>query len=349
MKFIKSMSLILALMLTLAGCSGTDTANVAAYNDTKVPAGVYLYYMINNIYNASTLAENKDKSPLKQTIEGKNGNEWVIDKTKEDLMAHIAADVEFDRLKLTLTEETKGSVINAVKDTWENDASYYEKNGISKESLLEAALNYQKRSLVLENYYGENGEKSVSDSDALKYYEENYARINHLVISKSVESNGEQVPLSGEALVKVKEQANSYFEMLKKGESFETVLVAKEKADAAAQSKEEPAAHEHDNEFAHDIIVTKGQPYFPEKYLSQLFASEIGKPGFYEEDAMYIVFLRKDVNANPKDFETRKSQIGIFMQSENFNSELAEVAKTLDITVNDNAIKRYKPSNIKQK
>ncbi len=348
MKLIKSIALILALMFVMVGC-GQGTSYIASYNNTKIPAGIYLYFMNNNMYQAATLVVDKTKDPLTQTIDGKKGSEWVVDKTKEDLLAYIATEAESERLNITIEKETVDAITSSLNEMWENDKSRYEDKGISKDSVLKAVLSQQKKAKVLEAYYGEGGEKSATEEELKKYYVDSYARINQIVVSKSIKKNDELIPASGETLAKIKEDAKRYFDMLNGGEDFDTVLYTSEKEAAAAEGLEAPEAHEHEDEFTHDTIVTKGQPYFPEAYISQIFGTEVGKAGLYEDDNMYVVFVRKDINANPEDFEKRKAQMGLFMKSEVIDSELAEAALTMGATLNDAALKRYDPKGFSKR
>lgn len=349
MKLIKSMALILSLMLVLVGCGGKEAGYIATYNDTKIPAGIYLYYMNGNIYQAATLALDKTKSPLDQMIEGKKGSEWVLEKTKEDLLAYIAVEAESQRLNITVDQETADSLTGTLNDLWERDGTRYQKKGISKDSIMKAALAEQKKAKVLEAYYAEGGEKSVTQEELKEYYQQSYARINQIVVGKTVKKDNEQVPASGDTLAKIKEDANRYYKMLESGQDFDTVLQTFKKEAAAAEGKEEPQPKEPKDAFENDIVVAKGQPYFPEAYISQIFATEQGKVGLYEDDSMYIVFVRKDINANPEDFEKRKPQLGVFMKSEVIDTELAKTALDMGAALNDSAVKKYDPKSFSKR
>ncbi|GEM_PF-3919088 len=349
MKLIKSIALILSLMLVMVGCGGKEASYIATYNDTKIPAGIYLYYMNGNIYQAATLALDKGKSPLDQNVEGKKGSEWVLEKTKEDILAYIAVEAESERLKITLDQETIDSITGTLNDLWERDGTQYEKKGISKDSIMKAVLAEQKKAKVLEAYYGEGGEKRATEEELKQYYQQSYARISQIVVSKTVKKDDQQVPASGDALAKIKENANRYFKMLEGGQDFDTVLYTYEKEAAAAEGKEEPKPHEHNDAFGHDIIVTKGQPYYPEAYITQIFGTEVGKVGLYEDDNMYIVFVRKDLNANPEDYEKRKSQLGMFMKSEVIDTELAQAALDMGAALNDSAVTKYDPKSFSKR
>lgn len=349
MKLIKSMALVLSLMLVMTGCAGKEVGYIASYNDTKIPAGIYLYYMNGNIYEAAAKVLDKGKDPFDQTIDGKKGSQWIVEKTQENLLAYIATEAESERLKITLDQETIDSIQSSLNDLWERDGTRYEKKGISKDSILKAVLTEQKKAKVLEAYYGEGGEKSATEEELKEYYQTSYARINQIIISKMVTKDDGQIPASGDTLAKIKENANRYFKMLESGEDFSSVLYTSKKDAAAAEGKEEPKPQEDEDAFANDIIVTKGQPYYPEAYISQIFATEVGKVGIYEDDNMYIVFVRKDVNANPEDFEKRKPQLGAFMKSEVINSELAQLALDMGATLNDSAVKKYEPKSFSKR
>lgn len=340
---------LLTLTLALGGCAlGTNTTEIASYGDGEtVPAGVYLYYQLTAYQNGIYQVPDYQKDPIKQEIDGVPFGDWVIQEAQESVKRHVAAELEFERLGLSLTEEETDSALAGVNAAWESSGAVFEKNGIAKSSLEAVALAGAKYARLFPAYYGEGGEKEVSEAELLSYYQENYRRITQLVFSKN---GADGAPLDEAGLKELNERINRYIERFEAGESFHSLLEQKDQEDAAAAGRDPVSHEEHkDDEFYHDIVLSRDlTSYYSQEFLDAVFASdELNVPTLYEADGYFSVFIRKDLMADPDDFANGKSTLLANMKNTEFEVGLLSVADQNGMIFNDTAVKRYQPKNLK--
>ena len=339
-----------ALMLvSLGGCElGKNTTTIASYGDGQtVPAGVYLYYQITAYESGFYQVSDPQEDPMKQSIDGVSFSDWVTQKAQEAVKRQIATELEFQRLGLSLTEEETDAALSGVNSAWEANGAVYEKNGISKSSIELVALSSAKYSKLFYAYYGEGGEKEVSEDELLDYYQTNYKRVAQIIFPKT---NSDGSALDEAGLEQLDERVGRYMELAESGEPFHKLIQMKDEEDAAA-SGEEPVSHEwhEDDENYHDIIVSKDSSgYYPQAFLDAVFASdELNVPAVYESSGYKAVFIRKDLMADPDDFTNGKETLLSNLKSAEYESELLGAADQDGIVWNDAAVKRYQPKNLK--
>ncbi len=341
----KLISILLAssMLVTLSACStGEDTAYIAQVGEEQIPAGVYSYGLINSYSAAAGMVIDPNKDMFDQTIDGIATEDWIVNETLDSMKAFIAVNEEFERLGLELTEEEIELAAVQANAEWETYGSIYEENGISKETIVLLSENNAKSQHVYEAYYSEDGEKQASEEEIKAYYDENYARVNQLLIEKQTTlDSGETVPLSGEALMAVRDQANSYYDRLSSGENFNEIMLEFQTEKAANEGTEYEADFEVEDPYAHDLIISKTQMYFEPDYLSQVFVTEVGGYGLYERDEYYIIFAREDLYEDPQDFEDRKENLGLTVAGTNYRADLLAAAEAIDIVMNDKAVAAF--------
>lgn len=244
----------LTLAVSAAGCgTGKGTAWAARYEDYEVSAGIFIYYEMSAYYQAANKAkeadenlDTADKKALKAAvIDGKDMLTWIQDDATDNLRKYLAVQAEFDNRGLELTQEQIDEINETVDGSWDYYGSYYEQNGIGKESFKKITELSYKSEALFKSYYGEGGTDEVS-MDAIKdYYSENYSRVKYITLSlNDTEGN----PLDDDKKAEIKKMADEFAERANKGEEFDSLIAeydeytAKLAEEAAAETAETEAA-----------------------------------------------------------------------------------------------------------
>ncbi len=100
---------------------------------------------------------------------------------------------------LTLSASEKRSASNNLEDLWHVFSGYYEKLGVSKQTLMKIETADTSRNRLFYYIYDEGGEKAVSEDDIKKYYNENYISFRAITgYLTTTDANGDTVVMTAD-------------------------------------------------------------------------------------------------------------------------------------------------------
>lgn len=146
-KIISLFLVLLVISATFFGCGKGDTVKI---NGTKIDSEITAYFK-------NTAKEGEDVNRL--------------------IARYVAINSEFQNRGLSIPKSMRASLSDDVNDIWHVWGNYYEKLGISKETIYKIELSEVYKTLLLEEYYVEDGVSPVSEEDIKQYFRENYAAI----------------------------------------------------------------------------------------------------------------------------------------------------------------------------
>lgn len=253
----------------------------------------------------------------------------------------------------------------------------YEDAGISRKSFEAVRLNRKMSNKVFDAYYEENGITATDEQDIATYFYDNYGRFQIIQVSLT-EGNGDDIT-TDEGKKAKKEQAQGYVDRLVAGEDYETIYheyeaqVEKEKAEAEAESNSSASSedtasdtsseastdsstdstttsdddHEDEEEHDHEFMLGKTDTSPSEEFIKWAFELENGKGGVYEDDTIYYAVVRRDIKEREDWLLKNRSNILHLMKDDEFEAMLDETAKDYALDLNNDALNRYKPENLK--
>lgn len=226
--------LSMLMLLSFFGC-GERTANVMQVDGMEVRAGIYIYYSIDAYFDAlKILAESenfnyasyKTDKELKKAIKGKMVEglpvqEWIQNKATEYCLQYVAVEKEFERLDLTLPEDTQSEIESYYASSWAYLGDFYTDSGIGEQTVKDVLMSSEKRNAIYQAYYGEGGSEGVTDESLRTYYKENNARVEYVKIALT---DGEGNLLKSDGKAEMKEMAEQYLARIKAQATEEEML-----------------------------------------------------------------------------------------------------------------------------
>lgn len=321
-------------------------------------------------------------------VQDKTFSQYVQDRTLEQVKQYVAIQNKFDELKLTLTDEEKDEVKTSVKKMWDTEISYYgystgttygenyENAGISKKSYEAVQLVNKMSNKVFDAYYEENGISATDEKDIATYFYDNYGRFQIIQVSLT-EGNGDKIT-TDEGKKAKKEQAQGYVDRILAGEDYDTVyheyedLVAKEKAEAEAESNSGASSSQvsstvsstseavsddatssgtsdsEEENHDHEFLLSKTDTSPSEEFIKWAFELDTDKGGVYEDDTVYYAVVRRDIKEREDWLAKNHSDILHLMKDDDYNAMLNETAKDYALDLNNDALNKYKPENLKK-
>ncbi|HBI85141.1 MAG TPA: hypothetical protein DDX71_02470 [Ruminococcus sp.] len=227
-------ALSVCTLLTCASC-GENTANAMSVDGYDVRAGIYLYYVTNAYQEAiSVLREGgetfegaKETADYKKVMKDINidnvtAEEWIQNKAETSCATFVAIERDFERLGLTLSGEQLAAIENSAASSMQYYGEFFQKTGISEESVKDIIANSYKQSALWQEYYGEDGSVGVKEEELYDHYAENHLRIKYIEMPLK---DGEGNLLKADGKAEIEKMAEDYMKRLQKKAGNEAELM----------------------------------------------------------------------------------------------------------------------------
>lgn len=305
--------------------------------------------------------------------------QYVAIQKKFDELKLTLTDEEKDNVKTSVKKMWDTEISYYGYSTGKTYGQNYEAGGISKKSYEAVQLVNKMSEKVFDAYYKKNGISATDEKDIATYFYDNYGRFQIIQVSLK-EGNGDKIT-TDEGKKAKKEQAQGYVDRLLAGEDYETIYheyedqVAKEKADAEAESNSgasskassesssavssasetasddttsSGASDSNEEEHDHEFLLSKTDTSPSEEFVKWAFELETGKGGVYEDDTVYYAVVRRDIKEREDWLTENHSNVLHVMKDDDYEAMLNETAKDYALDLNNDALNKYKPENLKK-
>lgn len=332
-----------SMIASAASCASGPTYPLTIDGE-KIRAGLYIIEQNNAVENAK--AKVREEQPdldtyadgfdfLKQKVEGKSFSEWVDERTVEICRNYVAINRLFDQYGLEISKEETDYISQYVKSLWTEEnqyaiyiygvnvvGEYYEKLGVGQESFTDFQIASEKRELLFDHFYGENGEKAATADEINAKLNEDYMALNYFRYDLE---NGEG--------------AQAYADRITNGDSFE--LVYRDHYEAAAQEADAKKAAEAAAEAAESGAETEAPA---ETEAAEGDTSEDQQMAVPETDSL-LKIVKKDETAPSEEFvkqaaEMSNGEVRVITFTEgdttyNYVVQKLDVTAKTDMTTNE--------------
>lgn len=380
MSFLKKSTAFIAaaaMALSMSSC-GKDTTWGAEIDGEQIRAGIMIYFQSSAISEAmafmpstgaavaadgeaATTAESV--SVLDITIEDKPARQWINDKAVQSMREYAAVEKKFAELGLTFENKEEDRLNIVVDQMWEYFGEYYEELGVSKQSYYDVGLNSEKKSAIFNYYYGEGGEKAVSEDAIAAYLTDSNVRRKYFTMPLK---DGEGNLLKSEGKAELKAMAEGYidrlnassatFEEIEKEYNDYYVALVKaatettegENTDTAEQPEvEEDTAAEPD----YGTVIAKGSSYPSEKFVKAAFGETEAPLGNYiliedDDNEVYYFVQVMGLFDDPDYLENNRESVLHTLKDEEFDAEVKSWTEGQNVVVNQDSVDRYKLDKI---
>ena len=368
MKTIKRAAVLLlvcALLLTAVACHQPNET-VMTIGDVAIPSGLYLAMQMDSFSEftanvQSTLTSDQTMSTIEEALsysyEDKSSDEWIKEKTLEAAKQYAAVCSLFNEFSLEITEEEEENLSLWVDYYWSEDyqnmQSYYESNGISKDSFAELLRNGTRETKVFLHYYDKGGVEEVPDADVLQGFKDNYVLVDMLGISKNTtDSSGNSASLSDDELAAAKAKLEGYAERINKGKAtFEAIY--KEYNLELDESFTMPEITENVSQkypYAKALSSTDSDTTNYELFhsLKEKDAFEYGTAYVVEDSSYYYLGILRDIATDEfyTEGDTYRQNVLHALKTDEFEQKLTDKANSMTLDKNDSLIRYYSPRKI---
>lgn len=307
--------LILALILPLCSCTANSPV-YASYGKYEITRSMYEYWIA--YYKAGfymSFAEyglvdgNYDESVWDQSVDGHATLGEQVKEHVDSLVCEMLVCAElFDQMGLGNDKNVKQQIEDLVDELLKNDmnsaGSRQELNAIlgtygMNTNTLRRVFEYEaKASVVSDRLFGEGGEHAVTDAEREQYYQNNYHRAKHILITNDekyvLDDNGEPKmdiytgryvteELTEEEKAEKQKLAEDLLARCEAGEDFDTI--AKEYDEDGGKSV-----------YTDGYFVT-ADSLFDTKYLTAVLTAEVGEVKLVETSYGLMIIKKYPLDA----------------------------------------------------
>lgn len=363
-KKIVAIVLVFVCALTVVGCHEKNEIAVTI-GEHEFTSAYYMCALINAfsdgqsmVYEGLSQEEQEAASAgeeidyFSKKIDDKKFADWVKDRAIEILKEIAYYKDECKKNGVEIDEDTKATSEYYASLIWQSASTYFEPNGVSKETftkyfvdgtssdLTDYTLYYSVglstpndyEELYFQHLYGEDGDKEIAAKDVKKELYGNYLIAD--VIEVTFENNE-----SDEERAKIKKQLKAYVKKLESGDmTFEEVY--------ADYYGEEDHTHEETEDGPkdpHAQIIDSTSNYY-----TDLKKMKTGAVKFIadEYDTTYALVVKQNIKADKYYLETLDMSIRHTLKDEEFGKACSEAAKKLKADINDFAVDRFEVEDI---
>ena len=341
MKFsAKVLAVLMALILTLAGCSGGDTSWVAQAGEETITPGVYLVQLMMG-YNEASSQKPTTEDIMKETIDGLPAAQYITDYAKNECAKLLVVHQEFAKRGLELTADDTEQANSYTEYLYQLGENFYQANGVAKESVQYINDTTMMSLAVFNSIYGEGGEKEVPRAELEKAMAEQYTRSQYILFPKVDTTTG--LPLGEEAIAAAKAKAEECLKKAQAGENFTDLLYesAKELDSVNIQERQE-------KDTAYDAYLENNAGFYPPVYETAILEMADNEIRMVEDD-FYCYILKKLplLEGEPERLEGYLSAILQNLKYDEYIGTLDSWAKELDIKYNNAALAAYSAAKLK--
>lgn len=339
--FKKAAAAVCSFCLTAAMLTScADTTYICKSGDKSINAGVFIYYVMSQInQQAYTYYQNNGKAS-EDIINEKYGDgtmtvgEFAHEDAYTSCQKLMCTMLKFDELGLSLTDDEKHEIADAVEASW--DADYYESIGIAKSSIEQIQTALEMDEKLFYAYYGEGGINEVSDSDIDAYIKDNYVRFKLISMAKTEGKEDE-----------AKATAEEYAEMAKETSFDEVIEEYKAKTAEENGTDEEEEEEETDN----NVMVNKNSGDYADNEVVEYIDTGMNNDDIktFEDDNYWYVIEKLDVTDYPEYAEENRDILLQEMKTEEFEEMAEGWLGDMQIEQNSDAFARYTAEKVYDK
>ena len=322
-------TLCLAIAVMFGGCNngGTSASEVVAtVNGEDVTMDEFKYFLIQEA--SQLMAEHQDSETgevaddfWSSDIDGKTASQTVLDKALDDVVEFHIYKIEAEKQGLELSEEDQANIDSQKQSMID---SYGEKMyeaqlkaaGFSDET-FQKLMTLSSYSQKLYEAFTETLNEDEINTEAKDYFNENYLKAKHILISTQNSETGE--PLTGEELEAKTATLQEVQNQLASGADFDT-LVQEYGEDPGMESSPE------------GYVFTEGE--MVQEFYDGAKALEVGAVSEPIETSYGYHIIKREALTD-EDYDTYAENVKSSLQSEKFIAKLDEYKSAATVETTD--------------
>lgn len=340
-------ALLAAVMMLCICCSCNQSATkvIMTVNGEEIPSGIYLIYLNNAISELDekiSEAEYKGDRWAFTDSEITNAAQWVKDTALQYTLELVAVEKKFKEMELSFTAEEQSNIDYICDYYWSYLlAASYEDMGISFASYKRVYTMSSMGQKILLAMYDKEGTSPISEDELKAYMNENYMRVNHILISSKDDS---QKDLTGDELAAAEALAK------KLNEEAKTATDEKFKELVIANSADYDSETDTESTLDLGMITPVENSGYVTEFEECAAGLKAGETGFCKSEYGWHIVRRYEMFGDDEvSLDDYRTDVILTMKEDSYNDDRAAWADALkdQMTVVQASVNRYDPTDKK--
>ena len=255
----------------------------------------------------------------------------MIDAAIEQCCEYVAVNTKIVELGLTLSPSEKRSASNNLEDLWHVFSGYYEKLGVSKQTLMKIQTADTSRNRLFYYIYDEGGEKAVNEDDIKKYYNENYISFRAITdYLTTTDANGNTVIMTADQKAEMNKEFTELSKRLGNGQTMNEIV--------ELYSKKHP-----DSTISDQLqFIKKGTDSYPDGFFENVQKLSVGSNAVIITNNYIFLIVRENPSEDEAKqyYERYRDDCLKSLRGEEFDKIVEGYAAELSVERNDRVINR---------
>ena len=279
---------------------------------------------------------------LSAQIEGIKGEDWINQKTIENLKEFCYIDDEFQSRGMVLTAESEEYISSVGSSVWDTVSVAYGESGIKEEYYYDYLHYLYKNQMVFNDIYSTGGEKEVVDKVVKAYLEENLDRIRGFQIAKV---NDDGTPATPEQIEKLLEFTNEAVEEVNHGADM--VTTAGKYMPMVGEFLGSTVDFSDGSQYTLDTFLNRTNGNVDPDFAAQVQSLKNYQCAFYNTDQYYLIYQKFPAYTSDKEYAALKQTVINLLKNEEFKDFVQEQCKDMEVITDPAALKYYSPDKMK--
>lgn len=347
-KKLLAMGLCAALVLSMVGCHKKNETALTI-DGVKITSALYLSALFECDTEARTKVDESKKSSsssssaaatssetdyLAEKIDGQDYADYVKAQALQRCKEYAFYQKMIDGGKLKLTDEEISQANSTADYYWSYYSSYYEPNGVSKETYKKALLYSYYSNAYFKSIYGAGGEKEVDSATISKTLDEKYVLAD--VLTKTYEDGA-----TDSTKAALKKTFEGYVTRLKKGEAFKKIY---EEVNGAVTADASEGTEKPQDSLAQTLGASDTSNASED--FDTVKAMKLGEVKLIENTSGLTIYVRKDILADKYYLNTMTDSVLYLLKQEEFEKTVKEKTANLKVEENGFAMGQLKVKNL---
>lgn len=256
-----ALALVLILLLGLCSCSSGENYPITV-SGTGINEEIFRYF------TDTAMSDNPEAD-----------KDEIIEIVTEKCIRYVALNTTFEILKLSLSPAEEYAVSEKVNALWDVFGTYYENEGISKETFYKIHMNEAYTEKLRLFYFDKDGVTPFPEEELKSYFSENYVAfklIKGYLYTSDVYGN--MVEYTPEEQNIIYERYEHAVEQIKKGTSIEIMYASLAETDQIIEQD------------LNTQVITQGDLHYPAGFYEAVLGIEEGEAGVcLFDDYIYLL------------------------------------------------------------
>lgn len=208
-KFYSAICLLMALSFIMTSCSFGKTA--VTIDSAETDNEVFTFFL-------DKALSSPEGTPDKETAKAE---------AAESVKKYVTVNTVFKEMELSLSDGKKSEVSEKVNNLWRIYGAYYEKIGVSKQTLTKVYESEAYENAIFLAYYDKDGISPAAEKDIENYFKENYVIIKAINgYLTDIDEDGNTVPMKEEDKKALTDTFGEYAEKINGGAMIDDMYAA---------------------------------------------------------------------------------------------------------------------------